>query len=98
MQEITGSTQDKTFSTNRLLKRSDTPFVGNFKSYGGLRTEGWKKESLDGKPLVSVVTVVRNDVANIEKTILSVLNQTYSNVEYVVIDGNSTDGTLEVIK
>ena len=90
--------QDKTFSTTRLLKKSEVPFVGNFKKYGGLRTEGWRKESIEGAPVISIITAVRNDVANIEKTILSVLNQTYSNVEYVVIDGDSTDGTLDIIK
>mgnify|MGYP002860121858 CR=1 FL=1 len=42
--------------------------------------------------------MVWNDVRNIEKTMLSVLNQTYPNVEYVVIDGKSTDGTWEVIE
>lgn len=94
----TGLNQDKTFSTNRLLKRAEAPFVANFKNYGGLRTEGWQKESTEGAPLVSIITVVRNDVANIEETILSVLNQTYDNVEYIIIDGASTDGTLDIIK
>ena len=46
---------------------------------------------------ISVVTVVYNDVHNIEKTMLTVLNQTYQNVEYIVIDGKSSDGTWEVI-
>jgi len=49
-------------------------------------------------PSVSVVTVVFNDVKNIEKTLLSVIGQQYPNLEYIVIDGGSTDGTVEVIK
>lgn len=49
-------------------------------------------------PLVSVVTVVFNDVKNIEKTIKSVLEQTYPKIEYIIIDGGSTDGTVEIIK
>lgn len=47
---------------------------------------------------VTVVTVVFNDIANIANTIKSIVNQSYSNVEYIIIDGNSNDGTIEVIK
>lgn len=54
--------------------------------------------SRPGMPLVTVITVVLNDAANIEKTLLSVLSQSYDNVEYIVVDGGSTDGTLEIIK
>lgn len=49
-------------------------------------------------PLISVVTVAYNAVATIEKTIVSVINQTYPNIEYIIIDGGSTDGTVDVIK
>ena len=45
----------------------------------------------------SIITVVFNNVDNIENSILSVLSQNYPNVEYIVVDGASTDGTLEVI-
>lgn len=48
-------------------------------------------------PTLSVITVVYNNVKDIERTMLSVLNQTYPNIEYIVIDGKSTDGTLQII-
>lgn len=47
---------------------------------------------------ISVVTVCYNCVNEIEETILSVLNQTYDNIEYIVIDGASTDGTVDIIR
>ena len=47
---------------------------------------------------ISIITVVRNNSETIRQAIESVLNQTYDNLEYVVIDGKSTDGTLEILK
>lgn len=49
-------------------------------------------------PLVTIVTVVYNAKELLEETILSVLNQSYQNIEYIIIDGVSIDGTLDVIK
>lgn len=47
---------------------------------------------------VTVITAVRNNAATVEQTVQSVLDQTYQNLEYIVMDGASTDGTLEVLK
>lgn len=52
----------------------------------------------ENNPRLSVITVVYNNVRDIERTVLSIINQTYSNIEYIVIDGVSTDGTLSVLK
>lgn len=49
-------------------------------------------------PKLSVITVVYNNVRDIERTIHSVLGQTYNNIEYIIIDGLSNDGTLQVIE
>ncbi len=49
-------------------------------------------------PLISVVTVCRNSAASIEKTIQSVLWQDYGNLEYVVVDGMSSDRTWEIVQ
>ncbi len=50
------------------------------------------------RPLVSIITVVRNEEKWLEQAILSVLNQSYDNIEYIIIDGVSTDGTLDIIR
>jgi glycosyltransferase involved in cell wall biosynthesis len=51
------------------------------------------------KPVkISIVTIVFNDVKHLEETMLSVINQTYHNTEYIIIDGGSKDGTVDIIK
>jgi glycosyltransferase involved in cell wall biosynthesis len=65
---------------------------------GGLRARGVHKHSLPGKPLISVVTVALNGAGTIRDTIESVLNQSYGNIEFIVIDGGSSDGTLDILR
>ncbi|MTJ12922.1 glycosyltransferase [Anabaena sp. UHCC 0187] len=48
--------------------------------------------------LVSIITPCLNSEKTIERTILSVLNQSYKNIQYIVIDGKSSDNTLEILK
>ena len=53
---------------------------------------------MHNKPLITIITVCYNAVETIEKTILSVISQTYLNIEYIVIDGGSKDGSIDIIK
>lgn len=48
--------------------------------------------------LISILTPCYNSVKTIEKTLKCIENQTYQNIEYIIVDGGSTDGTLEVIE
>jgi glycosyltransferase involved in cell wall biosynthesis len=105
---------DKNYSATRLLTKEKPEIVNNpeetFETIlflpegenrqgeGGLRTKGYFKKSYDDKPLMTIITVVYNGEKYLEETIQSVINQTYDNVEYIIIDGGSTDGTVEIIK
>lgn len=46
---------------------------------------------------ITIITATRNNVKTIESTIKSVINQSYHNIEYIIIDGNSNDGSVEII-
>ncbi len=50
------------------------------------------------KPRITIITVSFNSASHIEEAIKSVIKQSYDNYEYIVIDGGSTDGTVEIIK
>jgi glycosyltransferase involved in cell wall biosynthesis len=63
---------------------------------GGKRLSGF---SLNQQlPSVAIITVVYNSVNFLERTILSVKSQSFSNIEHIILDGGSTDGTLELIR
>lgn len=65
---------------------------------GGLRTRAVLKCSLAGKPLISVITVAFNGAATLEHAIRSVIEQSYDNVEHIIIDGGSTDSSLDIFR
>ena len=60
------------------------------------KTDSWSQDGV--APKISVVTVVRNGAATIGQTIESVLSQSWRNKEYIIIDGGSTDGTIDIIR
>ncbi|MDH5189737.1 MAG: glycosyltransferase [Gammaproteobacteria bacterium] len=102
---INGETASSKYKGMQLLP-DNTERTGE----GGLRTQGYFKieDCLDGeakclekttrKPLVTIITVVFNGADTLEKTILSVISQSYTNIEYIIIDGGSTDGTIDIIR
>ena len=53
---------------------------------------------MNSYPKVSIITVVYNGIEFLEETIKSVIAQTYPNIEYIIVDGGSKDGTLDIIK
>ena len=65
---------------------------------GGLRSKGIHKCDTSDRPLISVITIVFNGSERLEQTIQSVINQNHNNFEYIIIDGGSTDNTVDIIR
>jgi tetratricopeptide (TPR) repeat protein len=72
--------------------------TGKRKAEGGKRVKGIIKNSLPNQPLVTIITVCLNSEKYLEQCIRSVMQQTYKNLEYIIIDGGSNDGTLNIIE
>lgn len=101
MKQLKPINLDDNYSTTRTLFKGKPLIeleIEKRENAGGLRTRGFYKKSLSMKPLITIITVVFNGEQYLEETILSVLNQYYDNVEYIIIDGGSTDNTLQIIK
>lgn len=72
-------------------RRSNRLPVKNLSDYPG-------RPDLTPRPLVSVITTVRNGAGGLERTIDSVVQQNVPGLEYIVVDGGSTDGTIDIIR
>lgn len=57
----------------------------------------YQEPSKPEKPLISIITVCYNAASLLERTIKSITAQTFRNIEYIIIDGGSTDGTIDII-
>ncbi len=68
------------------------------KAEGGRRTKGLPANRVEGKPLISIITVVLDGERYLEQAIQSVVSQPYQHIEYIVIDGGSKDGTIDLVK
>ena len=65
---------------------------------GWKNSESQKVNFSSNLSIISIITIVFNGEKSIENTIKSIINQDYQNVEYIIIDGNSSDKTLEIIQ
>ncbi|MCK5535974.1 MAG: glycosyltransferase [Bacteroidales bacterium] len=105
---------DNSYSTTKLLTKErpiieykfDDKFITMLflprtegrKEEGGLRLKGFFKKNYKDLSLITIIVVVLNGEKYIEESIKSVINQTYSNIEFIIIDGGSNDGTIDIIK
>jgi acetyltransferase-like isoleucine patch superfamily enzyme len=90
---------EKKYSTKKnLIEKPHIPSGVSSNNEGGRIKKGYLKKGTDNEPLVTIITIVFNGTAFLEEAILSVMNQTYKNIEYIVIDGGSTDGSVDIIR
>ena len=70
----------------------------SIRNEGGRRVKGLYESSTELCPLITVITVVFNGEETLEQTIQSVIQQSYNNIEHIIIDGGSTDKTLSILR
>jgi len=83
------------FLDNKFTSRD---FIESSKEDGGLRKKLIFKSDKENQNLISILTVVKNGEKYLEECILSVANLNYKNYEHIIVDGGSTDKTVQIIK
>ena len=93
-------TSDKLVSVTIVTANSGNPSERNRLPglCGGKRLRGIAAKGSETQPLVTVITAVYNGHADIARCLESVIHQDYSNIEHIVMDGGSTDGTVDVLR
>ena len=86
------------FQLNKKKTKNLNSINGKYAIEGGLRTKNFFKKSITGKPLISIITVTYNCKNLLERTIKSVLNLSYDNIEFIIVDGGSNDNTISIVK
>lgn len=68
------------------------------KPEGEFFLKGYAKESMPGSPLITIITACYNAAEYLSSAIQSIRNQKYQNIQYIVIDGASSDGTIDLLR
>ncbi len=71
---------------------------GHFKASSGQGLDAKERAQAEARPLVTVITAVFNGAKTLEQSILSVITQSYDNLEYIIIDGGSAVDTIDIIR
>ena len=80
------------------MSQNTYKILNDTKVEGGLRKTNIFKQSKKDQPLITVITAVFNNEKFLEESILSLHKQKYQNYEHIIIDGGSTDKTIDIIK
>ena len=89
------------FNTKKKNNFFFKDFNKNFykkKNMGGLRTKSIIKKNLYSRPLISIIVATHNSEKHLEQCLQSIFKQSYKNYEIIIIDNQSTDKTLKLVK
>lgn len=90
--------EGKMMNSGSRYAHATAGFHTSAKHEGGARFQGVQKESASGKPLITIITSTYNAAVHLPSAIKSIREQTYGNFEWILVDGASTDGTLDILR